>query len=200
MKVEAADFFDTFWTIYLTTRCHISEVQSVYKLAYELRNIMWSNSFDIWYAWNCFIHCVSFETSFCPVGTMQQHCSSPAQNLWMQFFENTREPGCLRPLRKLLRVAYLYKVKLNLSVCHEDVVTGWRWVVSLLLRPLCPNGKSSLYELVTRWTPEPVWMWRWRDNIPALDGNWTLIVQSVANHFTDMVIMTALGRLSVCCS
>jgi hypothetical protein len=48
---------------------------------------------------------------------MQQRFSSPAQNLWMQrFLENVREAGCLRSLRKLLRVAYLGKVKLNSSV------------------------------------------------------------------------------------
>jgi hypothetical protein len=87
-----------------------------------------------------------------------------------KFLENTREPGCLRSLRKLLQVAYLCKVTLNLSLCHEDVGTGWRWVVSLSLRPLCPNGKSSRYELDRKWTPEPIWMWCWREIFLPLKG------------------------------
>jgi hypothetical protein len=52
---------------------------------------------------------------------------------------------------------------LGKSVCHEDISTGWRWVVSLSLRPFFPNGKSSQCELVRRWTPEPIRMWRWRE-------------------------------------
>jgi hypothetical protein len=48
-----------------------------------------------------------------------------------------------------------------------DFGTGWRWVVSFTLRPLCFHGKSPRYPLDTRLreTQEPVWTMGSRTNL-----------------------------------
>jgi hypothetical protein len=57
-----------------------------------------------------------------------------------------------------------------------DLGTIWRWVVRFTPRPLYPQGKTTpRYRLVRRLsgTPEPFWMWWWREKFPAPTGTRT---------------------------
>jgi hypothetical protein len=72
-----------------------------------------------------------------------------------------------------------------------DLSTIWRWVVSIIPRPLYPPGEGPRYRMDRlSGPPGPLWTtWRRENLAPAL--TWTrtpLIVQSVASLYMECVL------------
>lgn len=64
---------------------------------------------------------------------------------------------------------------------HFNPSTRWRWVISFIMRPLCPKYLRQN----AKWTADLVWIWH-KEKVPFSPRNHTPVIKPIASHFSKL--------------